>query len=251
MPVLLVLLAACTHDPKVGAVQPTEPPPTPLTAPSSHPTRAVPSTAPTGSATAGSPTASAPKPSSAAPSPAARPAHPDYVFPVRSSAISFGRTHHDYPATDIFAPCGSDVVAVTDGVVSEVTRKDTWTARGNTGATRGGLSVAIVGTDGVRYYGSHLTSVVASIRPGRSVRAGAVLGHVGRTGSARPTSCHLHFGISPPCASADWWNRRGVVSPYPFLSSWRHGGRRSPVTVVAGWRADHGCPKQAPAGGSD
>jgi murein DD-endopeptidase MepM/ murein hydrolase activator NlpD len=251
MPVLLVLLAGCTHNSKVGAVQPTEPPPTPLTAPSSRPASTVPSVVPSSSAPATSPAASATEARSAPARPAASPARPNYVFPVRSGAVNFGRTHHDYPATDIFAPCGADVVAVTDGVVSEVTRKDTWTARKNTGASRGGLSVAIVGTDGVRYYGSHLTSVVASIGPGRSVRAGAVLGHVGRTGSARPTSCHLHFGISPPCATADWWNRRGVVSPYSFVSSWRHGGRRSPVTVVARWRAEHGCPKQAPTSGSD
>jgi murein DD-endopeptidase MepM/ murein hydrolase activator NlpD len=174
-----------------------------------------------------------------------------YVFPIRATKVHFGRVHHDYPATDIFAPCGSAAVAVTDAVVAEVTRTDEWTPAENDGATRGGLSVSIVGTDGVRYYGSHLRSVGTTIVPGHRVRAGDVLGRVGKTGSARPTSCHLHFGISPPCAQGDWWNRRGVLAPYPFLTSWRDGGRRSPVKTVTDWRAKHGCPTSAPKSTSE
>jgi peptidoglycan LD-endopeptidase LytH len=187
----------------------------------------------------GSPPASAGTPSATAGS--------VYVFPVRSGRADFGRVHHDYPATDIFAPCGSDALAPTEGVVSAVSRKDLWTVRKNSGATRGGLSVAIVGTDGVRYYGSHLRSVAPAVVAGYRVRAGEVLGQVGKTGSARPTSCHLHFGISPPCAASDWWNRRGVLSPYPFLRSWQDGGRRSPVQAVTAWRAKHGCPAKSPS----
>ena len=189
-------------------------------------------------------------PSSTGSNPSLSGARPGYVFPVRSKAAQFGREHHDYPATDIFAPCGTEAVAVIDGVVDEVSRKDDWTARENDGGTRGGLSVSILGTDGVRYYGSHLKSLGAAIVPGHQVRAGAVLGRVGHTGSARPTACHLHFGISPPCAEKDWWNRRGVLSPYPFLTSWQDGGHRSPVKAVANWRSAHGCPTKPPKNGS-
>ena len=99
-----------------------------------------------------------------------------------------------------------------------------------------------------RFYGSHLRSVAAGIEPGRRVRAGQTLGRVGRTGSARPTPCHLHFGISPACGTKDWWNRRGVLSPYRFLKSWEDGGQRSPVEAVADWRAEHGCPTRPPKG---
>jgi peptidoglycan LD-endopeptidase LytH len=176
---------------------------------------------------------------------------PVYVFPVRAARARFGRAHHDYPATDIFAPCGSPALAPTEGVVSAVSRKDLWTPGKNTGATRGGLSVAIVGTDGVRYYGSHLKSVVPAVVPGHRVRVGEVLGQLGKTGSARSTSCHLHFGISPPCATSDWWNRRGVLSPYPFLRSWQDRGRRSPVQAVTAWRAKHGCPAKAPSSAAE
>jgi murein DD-endopeptidase MepM/ murein hydrolase activator NlpD len=272
---LLALLGGCTQNPSAGTAQPTEPPPTPLTAPSSPSSSPIPSnllpsgstpsnptlpgSGPSGPGTVPSgtpgPMALSPEPSVAA-GPADAPAprglgparvRSTYVFPVRSEAASFGRAHHDYPATDVFAPCGSPAVAVTDGVVVEVFRQDKWTARKDAGATRGGLAVAIVGTDGVRYYGSHLKSVTEAVVPGYRVRAGEVLGRVGRTGSARSTPCHLHFGISPPCAEADWWNRRGVLAPYPFLKSWQHGGHRSPVKAVAEWRAEHGCPKKAPA----
>lgn len=223
---LVALLTSCTSDPSaVGR-----------SAPSSSPVRA--SAGPPNGSPTGTPTPTT--------SPTA--VRGIYVFPVASKSARFGRAHHDYPATDIFAPCGSAARAAIAGVVTEVSRTDDWTVQENGGATRGGLSVSIVGMDGVRYYGSHLKSVVKSIVPGYRVSAGETLGLVGHTGSARPTPCHLHFGISPPCATGDWWNRRGVLSPYPFLTSWQGAGQRSPVQAVAAWKAAHGCPTKAPAG---
>jgi murein DD-endopeptidase MepM/ murein hydrolase activator NlpD len=164
---------------------------------------------------------------------------------VRSAAASYGRVHHDYPATDIFAPCGSVVVAPVSGRIGEVSRNDTWSSTANKGATRGGLSWSLIGTDGVRYYGSHLRSIDAGIGPGRVVRAGDRLGTVGKTGDARWVACHLHFGLSPDCGTGDWWNRRGVLSPYRFLTAWRHGKNVSPSPAITAWRAKHGCPKAA------
>jgi murein DD-endopeptidase MepM/ murein hydrolase activator NlpD len=178
-------------------------------------------------------------------SPGPTPARVDagYAFPVRSAKAMFGRYHHDYPATDIFAPCGTRVAAPASGRISEVSRTDTWSSRTDDGAVRGGLSVSMVGTDGVRYYGSHLRSIPRRIRPGARVATGDTLGHVGNTGDATGISCHLHFGISPPCGTGDWWIRRGVISPYRFLVAWRAGREESPAAAVAAWRAGHGCPK--------
>ncbi|WP_239118492.1 M23 family metallopeptidase [Paractinoplanes ferrugineus] len=161
---------------------------------------------------------------------------------------SYARTHHDYPASDVMTACGHRFVAVTGGVVLAVAKKDTWTAKKNDGATRGGLSVSILGDDGVRYYGSHLSAVADGIEPGVRVRTGQDLGTTGETGDA--SACHLHFGISPPCAKqGDWWNQRGTLYPWPYLDSWRKDGQKSPVAAVKAWQEKNGCPKKATVDG--
>jgi murein DD-endopeptidase MepM/ murein hydrolase activator NlpD len=166
------------------------------------------------------------------------------VFPVRGK-VSYARTHHDYPATDLMAPCGATVVAVTNGVVLEVNRIDTYDRRVNAGATRGGLSVSILGDDGVRYYGSHYSAIGPGINPQARVTAGQPIARVGDTGDA--SACHVHFGISPPCARmGDWWIRRGVIWPWPYLDSWRSGGAKSPADAVAAWHARNGCLPKPP-----
>jgi murein DD-endopeptidase MepM/ murein hydrolase activator NlpD len=153
------------------------------------------------------------------------------VFPVDGHA-SFGTTHSGYPASDIFADCGTPVVAVTAGRVLEVSRVDRYDADGVQGPNNGGLSVSVLGDDGVRYYGSHLSRLASGIDAGVRVRAGQRLGAVGRTGNANNV-CHLHFGLSPRCAgTGDWWTRRGVVWPAKFLRAWRAGENRSPAAAV-------------------
>lgn len=190
--------------------------------------------------------ASAPAPAPAAGPKGSRSTHPvglRYVFPVQSAAAKFGRFHHDYPATDIFTPCGTAVLAPIGGRVAEVSRSDAWSSTKNRGASRGGLSVSLIGQDGVRYYASHLRSIGKPVRPGSELQAGAVIGRAGNTGDARGMACHVHFGISPVCGLGDWWNRRGTVSPYRFLKSWQSHAELSPAATVIAWRARHGCPK--------
>jgi murein DD-endopeptidase MepM/ murein hydrolase activator NlpD len=126
-------------------------------------------------------------------------------------------------ATDIFAPVGSVFVAVTSGVIQGVSRADEWNPDVDDGATRGGLFVALLGDDGVRYYGSHLSTVAEGIAAGVRVTAGQPLGEVGVSGSARDTPPHLHFGISRPTPLQDWEVRRGEVDPVPYLDAWRAG----------------------------
>ena len=164
-----------------------------------------------------------------------------YVFPVKASNVDYHPTHSKYPATDIFADCGEKVVATTSGVVLEVSLKDVYRKGAPDGPNNGGLSVSLLGDDGVRYYGSHLSKVQTGIRKGARVSAGQLLGKVGRTGNANNV-CHLHYGISPACArTGDWKVRRGVVWPAPFLNSWRKGGGKSPVATVAAWKRSHDC----------
>jgi murein DD-endopeptidase MepM/ murein hydrolase activator NlpD len=196
-------------------------------------TTATPSTAaPT---TAGAPTTAAPTtaaPSTASSTPPSQPARTSYAFPVQPvNAADYPGSHHDYPAADIFAACGTTVVAPTSGVVQEVTLVDVWSSNDDDPATRGGISVAIVGDDGVRYYGSHLSGLEPSIVPGARVATGTVLGRVGRTGNAAGTPCHLHFGISTPCGPGDVLRRRGEFWPQPHLDDWAVGGQSSPADL--------------------
>ena len=156
-----------------------------------------------------------------------------YVFPVQlPDDASFGQYHHDYPATDIAAPEGSSFVAPTDGVIEHLRREDPWDGRVDDPSTRGGRSVSMIGDDGVRYYGSHLSQVEAGLEVGQRVEAGAMLGRVGDSGNARGTAPHLHFGISHPTFPEDWLTRRGEVSPYPYLQAWLRGEGITPQLSV-------------------
>ena len=161
-------------------------------------------------------------------------AAPIYVFPVADCKVNYARAHHDYPATDILAKQGCKFVSPIDGVVEEVNRTDLWSGKTNLGIDRGGLYVSVIGTDGVRYYGSHLRTIVQSIEPGVAVKAGQLLGTIGSTGSARGTSPHLHFGISWPTPTQPnvWWVRRGAVLPWKYLDAWNAGKDLSPVKAV-------------------
>ncbi len=160
-------------------------------------------------------------------------AAPIYVFPVAGCEVDYARAHHDYPATDILAKAGCAFVSPIDGIIDEVNRIDTWSGKVNAGNTRGGMSVSLIGVDGVRYYGSHLKSINKTIEPGLVVKAGQRLGGVGATGSARGTSPHLHFGISWPTPVDTWWVRRGAVLPWKYLDAWKAGKDLSPAKAVA------------------
>ncbi|MEV6303342.1 M23 family metallopeptidase [Actinoplanes sp. NPDC051861] len=163
-----------------------------------------------------------------------------YVFPVRGKNVSYHKTHSGYPATDIFAACGKSFVATTSGVVLEVSRVDKY-KKNKSGPYNGGKFVSIQGDDGVRYYGSHLSTVQTGIKKGVRVKAGQLLGKVGKTGNSSGV-CHLHYGISPPCKKAgDWKVRRGVVWPAKFLTSWRKDGQKSPASAVRTWNKKHNC----------
>lgn len=151
-----------------------------------------------------------------------------YVFPVRAERVSYGPYHHDYPATDIFCPAGSEFVAPIDGVVDFVSYTDEWNPRTDRPEFRGGLSVAIIGDDGWRYYGSHLSAIAEGIAPGVRVSAGQVLGYTGNSGNARSTPPHLHFGISYPTTPDDWKTRRGQIPPYHYLVAWSKGDMKTP-----------------------
>ncbi len=97
---------------------------------------------------------------------------------------------------DIFAKKGSKIIAVADGVISNVNETDI-----------GGkvLSLRPYGQPFSVYY-AHLDSQLA--QEGQQVKKGDVIGTVGNTGNARYTAAHLHFGIYT-------WG--GAVDPLTFV----------------------------------
>jgi murein DD-endopeptidase MepM/ murein hydrolase activator NlpD len=106
-----------------------------------------------------------------------------------------------HQGNDIFAPAGTPVLAVTDGVLRRVgtarvpgNRLYLWSDRGD------------------YYFYGHLSSFESDARSGARVKAGQVLGFVGSTGDAEPTPPHVHFEIHP--------GGGGPVNPYPFLRAW-------------------------------
>ena len=223
------LLAGCASTP---AAPPADTPPvsthspSPVSSETSNPPEPIPTAsetpAPTWTATA-----------SATPDPSDTPVVFHYVFPIQpAGSAGFAPGGHAYPATDLFAAEGTRFVAVTDGVVDFVSYEDRWDPQVNDPSVAGGLCVAIVGDDGVRYYGSHLSVIEAGIVPGLRVAAGQVLGYVGRTGNARTTPPHVHFGISRPTFPEDWRLRRGEIDPFPFLTAWRDGHDVTPPLPV-------------------
>jgi len=165
-------------------------------------------------------------------------AAPIYTFPVAGCTVTYSKYHHDYPASDIFAKKGCAFVSPIAGVIDEVVLVDKWSGKTNLGADRGGLSISILGDDGLRYYGSHLSKIEANIVPGYKVATGEKLGEIGSTGSARGTKPHLHFGISYPTEKGIWWIRRGVglekgkTSPWKYLQAWQVGKDLKPKVVM-------------------
>ena len=165
-------------------------------------------------------------------------AAPIYTFPIAGCTVKYGKYHHDYPATDINAKKGCAFVAPIAGVIDELNTVDKWSGKTNKGAERGGLSISIIGDDGNRYYGSHLSKIEANIVPGYKVATGEKLGEIGSSGSAKGTKPHLHFGISYPTDKGVWWIRRGVglekgkTSPWKYLQAWQVGKDLKPKVVI-------------------
>jgi murein DD-endopeptidase MepM/ murein hydrolase activator NlpD len=128
------------------------------------------------------------------------------TFPVlgknaRSIGSYFGDPRdggtRDHEGIDIFAPRGTAVVAVADGVITDV---------GNT--KLGGLVVwQYDPARDVHYYYAHLTT--QEVHAGQHVTAGSTVGTVGNTGNARNTPSHLHFAVYRP--------GRVAINPVPFI----------------------------------
>lgn len=114
---------------------------------------------------------------------------------------------------DIFAPKGTGIVAVADGIISFIGEQP-----------KGGLCLWLTTENGASFYYAHLDRWAAGLYEGMEVRVGDLLGYVGNTGNARTTPPHLHFGINEDDE---------MVNPYPILTR-AAVVKRARVTVEAG-----------------
>lgn len=112
---------------------------------------------------------------------------------------SGGRRHQ---GTDVMAPCGARVVAVTDGVITRLM------SHGN-----GGIMAYMRASNGDVFLYSHLRSYAPGLASGKRVSAGELIGSNGNTGNARGGPCHVHFEHHPGGGRA--------VNPYPLLAAAR------------------------------
>jgi murein DD-endopeptidase MepM/ murein hydrolase activator NlpD len=142
---------------------------------------------------------------------------PSYVFPVAGGALyghDFGNFRADtifHQGSDLFAPEGSPLVAVQAGVLHAV------------GWNRlGGWRLWLEDANGNWFYYAHLSAFAPIAVEGARVRAGDVVGFMGRTGDAAGGPSHLHFEIHP---GGKW-----SVPPYDYLQAWQ--GHRNPFAAI-------------------
>jgi murein DD-endopeptidase MepM/ murein hydrolase activator NlpD len=166
----------------------------------------------------------APKPLTVTPPLGFRPSH--YVFPVDTGASygdTYGANRNDiydgwHHGDDLFAPLGTPVVAVANGKLSLV------------GWNRlGGWRLWLTDGDGNSFYYAHLAGYSRWILDHPNVRAGQVVGFLGRTGDAFTTAPHLHFEIHP----------------HQFLKL-KYDGAVDPTAYLEKWRVVHVPPKEMP-----
>lgn len=146
------------------------------------------------------PTLAGPPPTAPrAPSGAARafPIRGAHDYGTRTNRFGGGRGHG---GQDVFAECGTPLVAALGGVVTAVRFQ-----------ARAGNYAVITADDGTSQAYMHLRSPSPLVK-GQRVEAGQPIGEVGDTG--RATGCHLHFEL---WTAPGWYQGGTAVDPLAFL----------------------------------
>ena len=156
------------------------------------------------------------QPLTALPSLGYRPSH--YVFPIDGGASyvdTYGAGRNDiydgwHHGDDLFAPLGTPVVAVARGTLSLVGWNEL-----------GGWRVWLTDHKGNSFYYAHLAGYARWILTHPHVRAGQVIGFLGRTGDAFTTEPHVHFEIHPHQPAFVKLGYDGAVDPTTYLQKWK------------------------------
>src|SRR5579884_1134981 len=181
------------------------------------------------------------QPLTATPSLGYKPSH--YVFPVDGGASyvdTYGANRSDiydgwHHGDDLFAPLGTPVVAVARGTLSLVGWNEL-----------GGWRVWLTDGKGNSFYYAHLAGYARWILTHPHVRAGQVIGFLGRTGDAFTTTPHLHFEIHPRLYVKLGYD--GAVDPTRYLHLWQVVQvPKDEIPQPARLRAPVGTPRQEAA----
>jgi len=154
-----------------------------------------------------------PQPLTARPSLGYKPGH--YVFPVNGGASyvdTYGANRSDiydgwHHGDDLFAKLGTPIVAVAAGTLSLVGWNEV-----------GGWRIWLTDGKGNSFYYAHLAGYSRWILDHPHVKAGQVVGFLGRTGDAFTTDPHLHFEIHPQLYLKRGYD--GAVDPTTYLQKW-------------------------------
>jgi murein DD-endopeptidase MepM/ murein hydrolase activator NlpD len=136
----------------------------------------------------------------------------DHVFPVRGrhdyggagAGFGSGRAGHSHQGHDVFAGCGTRMVAARGG---RVKFEQYHAAAGHY------IVVDGAGTD-LDYAYMHLAEP-SPFQPGDRVYTGQQIGAVGDSGNAQ--GCHLHFEL---WGAPGWYDGGEPFDPLPALQAW-------------------------------
>jgi len=133
----------------------------------------------------------------------------DAIFPIRgkhdlgrSATNNFGG-ERGHGGQDMFAACGTPLVAVRPGVVQFADYQ-----------SRAGQYVVLQDATGQSYAYMHMRDR-SLVKKGQRVQAGQRVGYVGETGHA--SGCHLHFEL---WTAPGWYTGGQAVDPLPELRRW-------------------------------
>jgi murein DD-endopeptidase MepM/ murein hydrolase activator NlpD len=141
-----------------------------------------------------------------------------YVFPVDGGASyvdTYGAGRNDiydgwHHGADLFAPLGTPIVAVANGTLGLVGWNEL-----------GGWRLWLTDNKGNSFYYAHLAGYARWILTQHHVRAGQVIGFLGRTGDAFTTEPHLHFEVHPHQPAFVKLGYDGAVNPTTYLQKWK------------------------------
>jgi murein DD-endopeptidase MepM/ murein hydrolase activator NlpD len=134
------------------------------------------------------------------------------VFPVRGrhdfggADARFGasRRGHTHQGQDVFARCGTPVVAAEGGSVEYAGYH----------AAAGNYAVVAGAASGEDYVYMHLREA-AAVTTGAGIATGQAIGAVGESGNA--SGCHLHFEL---WSAPGWYKGGRPYDPLPALRAW-------------------------------